>query len=405
MTVPNENTVDSFTLTGTGQTLNLSYTFLDETHLRVMLNQSEVALVLNSDYSVTEPAKLGQLGSVTMSPGTGIATDVITVELDPPCTQLTVFRENSRFPAKVNEATHDQAYMLACKAVEAIFGAFGIVIRYPRFEAGNGVSNVIPILADRLAGGAGTLFGWKGTDGAPDVVSKGVLDTLLTLSNDSTLGGGSPDPVNGVTQRVVALLRDALQAEIDAIEAGTGLNADGTFIPYVGARFLDGFDAILAATTQKEADEILDAVLETIVDVDLPALNSRLGDLEGAVTKISQGTLGAASATITLTKSSDQSWDLITATVQWQLLESGNLRYDSISVTGGVASEVTNFLKGDTYNMQIVDAPTGEDLHYPTHILKFIPTNKSVNSLVITINYTLNGKQSQHTAYAEGTTI
>ena len=129
MTVPNENTVDSFTLTGTGQTLNLSYTFLDETHLRVMLNLSEAKLVLDSDYSVTEPAKLGQLGSITMSRGTGIATDVVTVELDPPCTQLTVFRENSRFPSKVNEATHDQAYMLACKAVEAIFGSFGIVIR------------------------------------------------------------------------------------------------------------------------------------------------------------------------------------------------------------------------------------------------------------------------------------
>ena len=396
MTVPNENTVDSFTLTGTGQTLNLSYTFLDETHLRVMLNQSETALVLNSDYSVTEPAKLGQLGSITMSPGTGIATDVVTVELDPPCTQLTVFRENSRFPAKVNEATHDQAYMLACKAVEAIFGAFGIVIRYPRFETGNGVSNVTPVLSDRKAGGVGTIAGFDGDTGAITVFSKGSLNLALLLSNDSFMT--APDGVNGYTSSAI---RTFLNRMITAIE----LNTDGTFSSYAGARFLDGFDAVLAATTQKEADEILDAVLETIVDVDLPALNSRLGDLEGAVTKISQGTLGAASATITLTKSSDQSWDLITATVQWQLLESGNLRYDSISVTGGVASEVTNFLKGDTYNMQIVDAPTGEDLHYPTHILKFIPTNKSVNSLVITINYTLNGKQSQHTAYAEGTTI
>ena len=223
MTVPNENTVDSFTLTGTGQTLNLSYTFLDETHLRVMLNQSEAPLVLNSDYTVTEPGQLGQLGSITMSPGTGIATDVVTVELDPPCTQLTVFRENSRFPAKVNEDTNDQAYQLACKAAEAIFGAFGIVLRYPRFEAANGVSSVTPVLSDRKAGGVGTIAGFDGDTGAITVFSKGSLNLGLLLSNDSFMT--APDGVNGYTS-------SAIRTFLNRMIAALGINSDGTFSSY-----------------------------------------------------------------------------------------------------------------------------------------------------------------------------
>ena len=404
MTVSNENSSSQHILSVPDQTLPTDFYFLEKEDLLVISDlQGELTLgALIAGYTVILPPAPGQQGDVVMIGG--IATEVITIFNDPDCTQLIDYVENDDFPAELHERGLDKLTMLICRLI----GDFRTrAIQYPLTELNT--SPFLPPLEDREAGGAGTLYGFKGVGGAPEPISKGVLDTLLTLSNAVDLGGGSPSPVNGATQRAIKLYVDAvdaaLQAEIDAIEAGTGLDANGDFIPYAGARFLDGFDAILAATTQKEADEILDAVLRTIVDIDLPALNGRLADLEGSKTKISQGSLTGTTATITLTKATAQSWDMITATVQWQLSASGTLRYDSVSVTGGVASEVTNFLKANTYNMQLVDDPTGEDLPTPLHILKFIPTNTTVNTLVITINYTLTGKQTLHSAYAEGTTI
>lgn len=282
MSVPNENTEIQFTLTSTGQTLATNFTFLEEDDLQVFsgtTSTNPVALVKNSDYTVTLPLQLGQNGSITMTPGT--IGEVITITRCPPCTQLTVFVENDRFPAKVQERTHDKAYMLACKAIDSIFGPNARAIRYPLTEFGT--NNVVPIKDDRTAGGAGTVFGWKGTDGAPDVLSKGSLNLVLTLSNDSAMGGASPDPVNGSTQRAIKIYIDAndtlLQTEIDAIEAAVGLNTDGTYISHVGTNYIDG------ATTFMAVDALLDAQIKVNEDA-ISDNGDRLDDLEAILDEI-----------------------------------------------------------------------------------------------------------------------
>ena len=220
MTVPNTNTELQVTLTGLNQVINTTFTFRVSSEIEVTRTVGivDTPLVENSDYTVTLPLEIGQFGSIIMTPGA--IGDIITIQLCPPCTQDTDYLENDRFPADVTEVTFDQVYQLACCLHNEIFGPNARVLRYPNTEFGT--NNIVPIKADRLAGGAGTVFGWNGTSGAPDVLSKGSLDLVLTLSNDSSLGGAGPDAVNGVTQRAVKVYIDAgdlvLQTLIDALD-------------------------------------------------------------------------------------------------------------------------------------------------------------------------------------------
>ncbi len=220
MTVPNTNTELQVTLTGLNQVINTTFTFRVSSEIEVTRTVGivDTPLVENSDYTVTLPLEIGQFGSIIMTPGA--IGDIITIQLCPPCTQDTDYLENDRFPANVTEVTFDQVYQLACCLHNEIFGDNARVLRYPNTEFGT--NNIVPIKADRLAGGAGTVFGWNGTSAAPDVLSKGSLDLVLTLSNDSSLGGAGPDAVNGVTQRAVKVYIDAgdlvLQTLIDALD-------------------------------------------------------------------------------------------------------------------------------------------------------------------------------------------
>jgi len=119
---------------------------------------------------------------------------------------------------------------------------------------------------------------------------------------------------------------------------------------------------------------------------------------------INQGSTNGpgGTASITLTKTATQEWDIVTCYVMWQVQAQGSVRYDSVSITGGVDSSVTNLIAGTTYAMQSVDDPVGEALELPIHIFKFVPTNKTQNTLSITLNYTLSGEHVNHSAFGEG---
>ena len=121
--------------------------------------------------------------------------------------------------------------------------------------------------------------------------------------------------------------------------------------------------------------------------------------------KIAQGTATGATgiAAVTLTKASDEKWGIIVLDVMWVLSAQGSVRYDSIALSTGTAStEVSTLVKSNIYTMQLVDDPTGEAKEHVPHTVKIIPSNKTVNSLTITLNYTLTGDQSQHTIIGEG---
>jgi len=205
MTVPNENTETQAVLTALGQTIATTFTFREAGELKVTKTpqdgSADVLLVLNSNYSVTLPAQVGQFGSVTLEDDAAIVGDTITIEFAAPCDQQTDLEENDRLPANVLEITYDKVYQLVCKVSNSIFGPTSRVLKYPDTELGT--PNTTPSKADRMAGGNGTIAAFRGSDGGIDVISKGSVLPGLTLSNDSSMGGGSPDAVNGATQAAI----------------------------------------------------------------------------------------------------------------------------------------------------------------------------------------------------------
>lgn len=284
MTVPNSNfEIDPVILTAVPQNVPLNFTIREASDVKVIRNDTTV-LTNISDYTVNIP-ELGALGDVDIL--TGQIGDKTNIILCPECDQDSVYIENDAFPAKRNERDHDKTTQLACKALGFVNTK---AIRYPDSEVGT--NNIVPSKSDRIAGGNGTVFGWNGTSGAPDVLSKGSLDLTLTLSNDSTLGGGAPDAVNGATQ---AAVRNALNGVI----AGAGLTAlTGAYPSQVGKNF------IATASDLNDADCKLDAAIQLNKNAIL-SLDSRVTTLEGSgYTFIAPATLAsgttAASATVAL---------------------------------------------------------------------------------------------------------
>jgi|11BtaG_2_1085332.scaffolds.fasta_scaffold02184_3 cell division protein FtsB len=84
-----------------------------------------------------------------------------------------------------------------------------------------------------------------------------------------------------------------LTTEIDAIEAGSGLNSDGTFTAPTGTNFLG------SASSLKNADTLLDAQIKTNADAiatlgngNLSAIQTEIDAIESSVGIASDGTLG-----------------------------------------------------------------------------------------------------------------
>jgi hypothetical protein len=275
MTVANANSVIQYTLTSGTQNLPTPYYFLEASHLNVTKTVSGVdtTLVLNSDYTVNLPAVVGGNGSIDMI--TGTIGDVVTIENCPPATQETDYVENDRFPADVTERALDKLTMLIGKMYSAIFGQGSIKSRFLQYPSTELTTNAVtPILSDRQAGGNGTLAAFKGSDGAIDAISKGSVGVSLTLSNDSALGGASPDAVNGVTQAAVKTYIDAgdsgVQAELDDTQAGVGgLDAGGNYVVKSGTNYIDGNSSLNEDITD------LDAQVKTNAD----AISTNAGDI------------------------------------------------------------------------------------------------------------------------------
>jgi len=385
MTVPNDNFKKRFVLTAINQTLATDFTFLLEKDLAVTSTAGAILtpLILNSDYTVTRPGQLGQPGSVTMTPGT--IGDTITIIRCPDCTHITEYIENGRFPAKVVEKDFDKVYMLACKALESIFGPDSIVLHYPPTEFG--ITSQVPKVSDRIGPGTGTVFGWN-NQGAPDVLSKGSLNLVLTLSNDSNLGGATPDTVNGVTQAAVKIYIDAADGLISAIQSAIitamGLNANGTWniSLYAGTTFLVGTTSLPDALIRLDTQINTNALDITALAVSVQSLIDQLAagvvlyaKAEGVPTATQLGAAPVNVGDITLTLPAGRKWTHVRVEVTNERTASSLVaftRIDANAVTQG--SRVQN-LSG-TYG------GPGETRHIPTHTIDYLPSAPTANQSI-----------------------
>lgn len=96
-----------------------------------------------------------------------------------------------------------------------------------------------------------------------DVTGSGTTSLPLTLSNTGVAAGTYNSVTVDAKGRVisaanVAVAAGASQTEVDAIEAGAGLNTDGTYTANASANYVSG------ATSLKDADNKLDAALKAL---------------------------------------------------------------------------------------------------------------------------------------------
>ena len=137
-------------------------------------------------------------------------------------------------------------------------------------------------------------------DGAPAALD--TLNELAAAINDDanffTTVQGSIDNLQGQINTLSGVNLGGLQGEIDQIEAGAGLNTDGTYTAPTSSNYLG------SATTLKGADSLLDAQIKQNADDiaslgngSLTAIQSEIDDIESSVGLQSDGTLGTWSST------------------------------------------------------------------------------------------------------------
>lgn len=111
MSLSSDQASVQYTLSGSGQTLTVSFKFLAAADLSVIktVAGADTALVLNTDYTVTGGGSLPATGAVVMV--AGAAADVITIYRNAQILQPAVYAPNDAFPAKTTETSLDRAVM------------------------------------------------------------------------------------------------------------------------------------------------------------------------------------------------------------------------------------------------------------------------------------------------------
>lgn len=90
---------------------------------------------------------------------------------------------------------------------------------------------------------------------------------------------------------------------------------------------------------------------------------------------------------VTISKAADQVWGLIELDILFPVQESSSFTYESLTVSGGIEQEHSNYKKGVVYPMSLIDAQQGEDIHYIEHSIKILLTDPTVANLVLTVVY------------------
>lgn len=162
----------------------------------------------------------------------------------------------------------DVALDTALKAVDTAYKAAdgALQTEVDATQAGAGLSNTGAYVAETDSNYINTATSLKGADKLLDAAIK-ALDT----STDTRL-----DALEAKTGVDTA----ALQAELDAIETGAGLNADGTYTKHTTSNYIND------ATSLKAADLVLDAAVKAVNDrvTALGAAFNYVGTVAGGAT-------------------------------------------------------------------------------------------------------------------------
>lgn len=112
--------------------------------------------------------------------------------------------------------------------------------------------------------------------GKIDIIDNTESADILRLSDivNDLVTGGATDVLSAQQGVVLKAFVDALQSELDATQAGAGLETDGTYASPVGTNYID------TATSLKNADALLDAQIKVNADAiaGLGAVNDVYGE-------------------------------------------------------------------------------------------------------------------------------
>ena len=107
-------------------------------------------------------------------------------------------------------------------------------------------------ITDFSVDGSGKIQKVDNTESADILRLNSIVDDLIT--------GGSTSVLSAEQGVVLKGLIDSIQSELDATQAGAGLNADGTYTPDGASNYIG------AATSLKNADSLLDAQIKANAD-------------------------------------------------------------------------------------------------------------------------------------------
>lgn len=141
MTVPISTSRSSYVGNGVTTVFSTGFYFLEQSHVVVKLTLSggsEVIQLLGVDYTVTDPASVGAVGSITMLVAPPAAAQLV-IERTLPYTQPTSLRTQGAFSPSIHEDSFDEGVMIDQQLARRVSdlesaGAAGSVI------AGNGLS-------------------------------------------------------------------------------------------------------------------------------------------------------------------------------------------------------------------------------------------------------------------------
>jgi len=179
--------------------------------------------------------------------------------------------------------TNLESDVATLKAGEETVGSVAYAVKQERDRATAAEANLQSQI-DSNKQAIQTLNGDENTEGS---VAKKVKDAVdaeaaARIAADQAL----QDQINEITGGASGSI-SSLQSEIDAVEAGAGLNEDGTYTANTSTNYID------EATSLKDADEILDSNLRRVEDKvdalggqtaqDIQNLDSRVSTLENEV--------------------------------------------------------------------------------------------------------------------------
>jgi len=251
-------------------------------------------------------------------------------------------------------------YVTQGSSLESAIGALDAQSALNAAAASGASSSAAAVQAELDATQAGAGLGVGGAYTAPAgsnylAASTSILSAVDLL--DATLGNTNSNVTAEIANRIAA--DAAIQAELDAVETGVGLNADGTFAVFTVSNYMNSALSIVGSLSALDAQIAINAAdIATEVSARIAAISQEVIDRNAAIAVV-DAKVGTASFTGGISAAAD-----LTAAVN--LLES-NIAADRgrasvVGITNGIVDSVTvDSVEAIKWMISIQDAATGVD--------------------------------------------